>query len=412
MNNILLSSFIFILIQANFFYIQSIIKFPNEILSYIEYNSLGNIDASQEKKTFSHYKSSNNSEYNITMEISSFKLKIKIDEINFSSIFYQNEYSFADLFFLNNYFRIFNSINEIYEDLIGYLENIEIIKNMENVDLIIPIQNSFINNVTFSNIKKFSNNNREKIKELYDLVDELKIQNEIYNIKINECLNENIKLKKEINDFKKGNVLLISESTNSILNYILHTTPYYNQISVLPPDYIIERLKEDIMNNFKIIIYDLKDYGFQLADDTDEMRKYLNNGGSVVVTHDQWFNRNYKGKSYELFNTSISSTRGKVVNMAKILKYEHPIFSSFYDLNEYDLKISNTHAGYNKYLDKEYLKDMVIELDDGVESEYLLIKKFGKGNLIYWNVGHESTITDYEEKLFINLISWIYNKDK
>jgi len=166
------------------------------------------------------------------------------------------------------------------------------------------------------------------------------------------------------------------------------------------------------MSNFKIIIYDLQDtgYSFNIVEDINELKKYLNNGGTILVTHDHWFN--LPGKCYELFNATITSNRNlKIVNKAKILNSEHPIFSSFYQLNNYNLQISYTHVGYNKYLDKDYLKDMVIELDDGAHTEYLLIKNYGKGKLIYWNVGHESTLTQYEEKLFINIISWIYKNE-
>jgi len=57
-------------------------------------------------------------------------------------------------------------------------------------------------------------------------------------------LNENLELKKEINDFKKGNVLLMSDGSNLLLRNILQISPYYNKISVLPPNYIIPRMKK------------------------------------------------------------------------------------------------------------------------------------------------------------------------
>ena len=93
-------------------------------------------------------------------------------------------------------------------------------------------------------------------------------------LKENEELKKHYdELKKEINDLKKSNILLISEVSNSLLNYLLQIYPYYNKISVLPPNFIIPRLKEDIMNKYKIIIYDLKDCGFGIAEDLNEIKK-------------------------------------------------------------------------------------------------------------------------------------------
>ena len=40
-----------------------------------------------------------------------------------------------------------------------------------------------------------------------------------------------------------------------------------------------------------------------------------------------------------------------------------------------------------------------------------MIKNYEIGKLIYWNVGHLISLTDDEEKLLVNLISYIY-KDK
>ena len=54
---------------------------------------------------------------------------------------------------------------------------------------------------------------------------------------------------------------------------------------------------------------------------------------------------------------------------------------------------------------------MIIELDDGLHGEYLLIKNYGKGRLIYWNIGHVHTLTSDEEKLLVNIISWIFQNE-
>ena len=50
-----------------------------------------------------------------------------------------------------------------------------------------------------------------------------------------------------------------------------------------------------------------------------------------------------------------------------------------------------------------------MELDDGKRGEYLLVKNIGKGKIIFWNVGHSPNLNDFEEKLFMNILSWILN---
>ena len=54
---------------------------------------------------------------------------------------------------------------------------------------------------------------------------------------------------------------------------------------------------------------------------------------------------------------------------------------------------------------------MIIELDNDLNSEYLMIKNYEKGKLIYWNVGHLDMLTNDEEKLLVNLISYIYKDE-
>ena len=369
------------------------------------------LDIKKKKKIFK-CKSDNNVDYDAEISVSSFQLKINIDEFGISEFSYKEEYSYSDLVLLSNYFLIFNSIDEAYEDLIKHFENeCLIINKIEYIDMITPIQNSIIKNITFSNIKKFQKSSKEKIKELYDLVNKLEIQNNESEKKINDCLNENSKLKKEIKDLKNSNVLLISESTDLLYN-LLKICPYINQISILSPNFIVPRLNEQFLNKFKIIIYDLQDGGFQIADDIHEIKKYLNNGGNIILTHDQWLCRYYKGESYKLFKVYIEN-KGiyKNVKKAKIVKSDHPIFKSFYQLNIYDIDISETHKTDNIYFDDEYLEDMIIELEDDLHGEYLMVKNYGKGKIIYWNVGHIKSLTSYEEKLFINIISWIYQNE-
>ena len=58
---------------------------------------------------------------------------------------------------------------------------------------------------------------------------------------------------------------------------------------------------------------------------------------------------------------------------------------------------------------EEYNNNIIMELNDGKRGEYLLVKNIGKGKIIFWNVGHSPNLNDFEEKLFINILSWILN---
>ena len=96
----------------------------------------------------------------------------------------------------------------------------------------------------------------------------------------------------------------------------------------------------------------------------------------------------------------------------KIVDDEHPVFSSYYKLNINNLQISETHSSDKLIFENEYLKDVIIELDNDINSEYLMIKSYEKGKIIYWNVGHSSTITNDEENLLVNIIAYIYQDEK
>ena len=72
------------------------------------------------------------------------------------------------------------------------------------------------------------------------------------------------------------------------------------------------------------------------------------------------------------------------------------------------IDVSLTHKTDTVYKNqKEYFNDLIIQLEDGKNGEYLLIKEIGKGKLIFWNAGHSYDLTDFEKKLFMNLIYWI-----
>ena len=169
------------------------------------------------------------------------------------------------------------------------------------------------------------------------------------------------------------------------------------------------------IKNYKIIIFDLQDAGYCDTNNPSEMKKYLSEGGNIIVTHDHW-SYNKKGCA-DLFGAKLIQQNYAFVKKAKILNNSHPIFTSFYQLdfeNQKIIDIACTHKSNTVYENiEEYNKDLLIELEDGKHGEYLLIKEIGKGKLIFWNSGHSyldsitDKLTDYEQKLFINFIYFI-----
>ena len=72
------------------------------------------------------------------------------------------------------------------------------------------------------------------------------------------------------------------------------------------------------------------------------------------------------------------------------------------------MTISSTHHADATYSDLDvYARDLIIELNDNKHGEYLLVKEYGKGKVIHWNVGHSYTLTDIEQKLFYNILAYL-----
>ena len=340
-------------------------------------------------------KSISNKEYNITLAFSSLKLLIKVDILELPIISFQNIYTLDRLIQLSKYFRIFDTIEEVYEDLIIHFKNdIEIINYNTYLELIVYIPNSIINNITFilPNIQRDPN---ERIDELFNIITDLKNENIMLKNKVDKCFEEI----SEIQKLKKFNVLLISQQTNSLLYNLLKTCPYINEISIFDNTFITQRFNDRIMEKFKIIIYDPKDYSYGIRFSEENIKKYLNKGGNIIFTHDQWTSDNaYKTIYY--------------ASKIKIIDDKHPVFSSYYKLNINNLHITETHNTDKLIFENEYLKDVIIELDNEIKSEYLMIKNYEKGKIIFWNVGHNPTLTNDEENLLVNIIAYIYQDEK
>ena len=228
-------------------------------------------------------------------------------------------------------------------------------------------------------------------------------------IKTNELIEENKQLKKILNN----NILLISNQVSSLLSNLLEMNPFINQISTFKSDFILPRLTKENMIKFKIIIYDLNDGGFIKNYYNDDIKNYLLNGGNIIVTHDHWSNEGTEQGLVDLIGATIKVQNYSPVTKAKVFNNTHPVFNSFYKLeleNQSEFNISQTHRTYTKYLDEdEYIQNLYIELNDNYHGEYLFIKEYGKGKIVFWNVGHNVDLKDIEQKLFMNILAWLCN---
>jgi hypothetical protein len=214
-----------------------------------------------------------------------------------------------------------------------------------------------------------------------------------------------------ININEDNNVLLLTNNKSPILNHLLQFNNAINKIEVKMPN-VLPNMKCQNFKNYKIMIYDLEDGGFEYTSNIDEISNYLTDGGNIIITHDQWTYMPRKTCTHaKLLGAKIQSQNYKEVNEAKIFNNNHPIFVSFYNLymnNQNMFKISLTHKTDTVFENQDdFFKDLLIELNDGKHGEYLLVKEIGKGKLIFWNAGHTYNLTDFEKKLFMNFIYWL-----
>lgn len=373
-----------------------IINTTNELLlSYLNYRykrfDISNII---KKKLTLNSKSFINKNHNVTFAISSSKLMIRIDLVQIPMISFENIYTLEQLSTVNKYFRMFDTIEEVYDDLILLFENdLKIINYDEYIELITYIPHSS-KNITFI-IPIIQRDSDQKIDELFSMIKDLKNGSFILNNKINECLEEISEIKR----LKNFNVLLISEETNSLLYNLLKTCPYINEIYIFKNDFIIQKFTDRIIEKFKIIIFDLWDIYYKIQFGDEKIKKYLSKGGNIIFTHNHWMNNNNYQTNY--FSSKVT-----------IVDDKHPVFSSYYNINTTNnFEISETHNLNKLIFENKYLTDVVIKLNNDINSEYLMIKNYEIGKLIYWNVGHVASLTGDEEKLLVNLISYIYQDE-
>ena len=160
-----------------------------------------------------------------------------------------------------------------------------------------------------------------------------------------------------------------------------------NNINIeLSSSSFLSTINYEKIKKYKIVIYDLKDSGYCETKNAEEVKKYVANGGNIIVTHDHWNHGWDKNTScmYLFFGGKYDQNQPcQEVNKVKIIKKNHPIFNSFYSLqllSTDEIEVTTTHRNPIKFENvTEYNRNMIIELNDGYNGYYLLIKEIEKG---------------------------------
>ena len=213
---------------------------------------------------------------------------------------------------------------------------------------------------------------------------------------------------------KSNNVLLISnvftedDKTSPPLFYnLLKNISFISNIKIIHPSAILSQLTESNLINYNIVIFDLKQNGYENTNTKVEyLKQYISHGGNILVTHDHWTGL---AGPQELFGGSrCFKEKGSITNKAVIVNKRHQIFNSYYDLSQNEeINIAPTHSGWMEVDEKLKNENTVlIRLKDEINSEYLMQREIQMGKCVFWNVGHSYNLTDFEIKLLTNILAW------
>ena len=334
--------------------------------------------------------------YNVTLFVEGNYLHFEFyDQNSFPSLIYEKKLSTDDLsklspklFYDETLDNCLNIFSELFNDKKYSLVIVD-------DDLIVTFSPQVLNIKDFELTLELKElNTKNSFRQLFD--------------KAQELMDENEKLNKIISN----NVLFISTQAVPLLTNLLHLNPIITHFSTLKPDFVLPKLNKDYLKKFKIILYDLQDSGYKAVTQKEAIKEYFMNGGNIIVTHDHWTITSCSISGMEeLLGATLKVQTYVATTVATVIKDSHPIFNSYYNLNftkGTPLTISNTHHSDTIYSDLDiYARDLIIELNDNRHGEYLLVKEYGKGKIVYWNVGHSYTLTDVEQKLFYNILAYL-----
>jgi hypothetical protein len=214
-------------------------------------------------------------------------------------------------------------------------------------------------------------------------------------------------------NIKKKVFLITNHGSGDLLEKLLKKIPFVSEVRTGSPE-IISEMTESFLSLFDCIIYDLYDTGYMVKiKDIKVVERYINNGGSFLVTHDRWDED--IGPLYLLdCERNSRNYEESYSRKAKVSYFNHPILDSYYNLNNWrKIDIAKTHRTHHNIIDRanntvKVVMEFDIENERGIKYEYLLANELGKGRIVYWAAGHSSyTISKDEETLFINIVSWL-----
>ena len=242
------------------------------------------------------------------------------------------------------------------------------------------------------------------IKNLEEDIQHLKIDNQ----KLKQNSLNNNKSPKSNNVLLISNVFTDDDKTSPPLLYnLLKNISFLSNIKIIHPSTILDKLTESNLINYNIVIFDLKQHGYEnTKTKIDLIKQYISHGGNIIVTHDHW---TALAGPQELFGGFRSfKEKGSVTNKAFIVNKRHKIFNSYYDLSQNEnVEISFTHSGWMQVNESLKNEDIVLmRLDDEIKSEYLMQREIGLGKCLFWNVGHSYYLTEFEIKLLTNILAW------
>ena len=243
---------------------------------------------------------------------------------------------------------------------------------------------------------------KSNIKELRQTEERICQEGYFYSSETNKC-------------FKKADlkVLLIKDKKAGNKVYdLLKALPFVSKIVVNHP-YAVPKYELDYLSLFDVVLYDTFDSGFYInLTNKKVIETYIKNGGSFLVTHDRW-DEDYG--PLELLDCEREKRNyvESLTRKAKVSEFNHPFFDTYYDLTNWKvIEIAETHKTYHKIIDRgtntvKVLMELVVEKERGIKYDYLLTNEVGKGRIMYWAAGHSNTISEDEEKLFMNIFCWL-----
>ena len=337
-----------------------------------------------------------------------------IASINTSFTYFASLENFDSLTTQNQIKKYFNSSDIAFNSLINInpKENITILN--QNINNNLYIQEYKFNFITYSYGEDYQKNIKNELYK-YGYRPEA-VREWLFSQNNKKCNEEYYYSEEQGKCFSrtKKNILLISYKKGDLLLNLLNNCSFISKVDLYYKDLNLEITKE-FLKSYDSIIYDLKDganFTNLNTEKENEIRSYIDSGGSFLVTHDKWDEDHGPLDLIGLYRWNDNKLETSLSSKAKVSRFGHSIFDSYYNLTDWRIiDISEAHKSRHKIIDEANTARVVMEFEKDIETgyklDYLTVNKVGKGRIAYWAAGHHYNISDYEKKLFINIVSWL-----